>query len=78
MARPKGSPNKTTKSAKANVEIVFNGLGGHKALLEWCQADSTNLRAFYANIYPRLLPLQHTGDKDDPVRLVVEWAESNA
>lgn len=76
--RPKGSPNRTTKSAKENIERVFGGLGGHVGMLEWVKADDANRRVFYGQVYPKLLPLQVRGDQDSPLRMVIEWAESNA
>jgi hypothetical protein len=56
--RPKGSMNKTTKTAKEAIEYAFNSLGGSDAFVEWAKSDPDNAKAFYVSIYPKLLPLQ--------------------
>lgn len=71
MGRPRGSPNKTTKSAKDAIEWAANKLGGPKRLAEWAQEDPANERIFWGNIYPKMLPLTVSGDPDNPLR--VEW-----
>lgn len=60
--RPKGSPNKVTASAKAVIEKAATELGGADRLLAWAQEAPENERAFWATIYPKLLPLQVNGD----------------
>ncbi len=60
--RPKGSPNKVTASAKAVIEQAATELGGADRLLAWAQEAPENERAFWATIYPKLLPLQVNGD----------------
>jgi hypothetical protein len=59
--RPKGSVNKTTAAAKAVIEQAAEGLGGADRLLAWAQEAPENERAFWATIYPKLLPLQVNG-----------------
>lgn len=59
--RPKGSPNKTTAAAKAVIEQAAEGLGGADRLLAWAQEAPDNEKAFWATIYPKLLPLRHEG-----------------
>jgi hypothetical protein len=68
--RPKGSPNKTTAAAKAVIEEAASGLGGADRLLEWAKEDPKNEHAFWSSIYPKLLPLQVSGDPDNPVNHV--------
>jgi hypothetical protein len=71
MGRPKGSPNKTTKSAKDAIEWAANKLGGPQRLAEWAKEDPANERIFWGNIYPKMLPLTVSGDPANPLR--VEW-----
>jgi hypothetical protein len=67
--RPKGSLNKTTKTAKEAISIAAEGLGGADRLIAWAQEDPLNERAFWSTIYPKLLPLQVAGDPENPVRI---------
>lgn len=67
--RPKGSPNKLSKAAKDVIAQAAEGLGGADRLLEWAKADPQNERAFWATIYPKLLPLTLSGDPDAPLDL---------
>lgn len=67
--RPKGSLNKTTKTVKEAIEIAAEGLGGAERLVAWCKEEPANERAFWSSIYPRLLPLQVTGEGGGPVIL---------
>ena len=60
--RPKGSLNKTTASAKEAISIAADKLGGVDRLVEWAQSDPDNEKAFWVNIYPKLLPLQVNSD----------------
>jgi hypothetical protein len=67
--RTKGVPNKATASAKAAIELVFNGLGDAAALEQWARSDPDNLKAFYVSIWPKLLPLQVAGQLDHAVKV---------
>ena len=59
--RPKGSVNKTTAAAKQVINDAATRLGGTDRLVEWAQEAPENEKAFWATIYPKLLPLQHEG-----------------
>lgn len=59
--KPKGAISKTSKSAKEAIAIAADKLGGADRLVEWAQEDPLNERAFWASIYPKLLPLQVSG-----------------
>lgn len=69
--RPKGIPNKVTTMAKDAIAEAAVGLGGTARLIAWAQEDPLNERAFWASIYPKLLPLTVAGDKDAP--LTINW-----
>lgn len=67
--RPKGVPNKTTQSAKDAIAAAAEALGGAVRLVEWAKEDTANERAFWSSIYPKLLPLQVTGEGGGPVQV---------
>ncbi len=68
--RPKGIPNKTTQTAKDAIALAADRLGGADRLVEWAKEDPANERAFWATIYPKLLPLQVTGEGGGPLEYV--------
>ncbi len=55
--RPKGAVNKTTTTAKEAIALAAEGLGGTPRLIAWAREDAKNEHAFWASIYPRLIPL---------------------
>lgn len=55
--RPKGSQNKTTKAAKDAIMYAAEGLGGAERLVAWAKEDPVNEKAFWTQIYTKLLPL---------------------
>jgi hypothetical protein len=71
--RPKGALNRTTTSAKEAIAIAADKLGGAERLVAWAQEDPTNERAFWATIYPKLLPLQVSGEDGGPIQAVIRW-----
>lgn len=71
--RQKGSINKTTKTAKEAIALAAERLGGVDRLVEWAQEDPQNEKAFWATVYPKLLPLQLSGDSESPLRIIATW-----
>ena len=69
--RPKGSPNKTTAAAKDAIAQAAAELGGANRLVSWAKEDPKNEHAFWATIYPKLLPLQVGGDPANPLEIFV-------
>lgn len=63
--RKKGTRNKQTAAAKEALELVFERLGGVDALETWVRSDPENEKAFYVQVWPKLLPLQVSGSGDD-------------
>lgn len=63
----KGIPNKLTRTVKEAIELAAEGLGGPTRLIEWAKEDPLNERAFWATIYPKLLPLTVAGDPNSPL-----------
>lgn len=70
--KPKGAVSKTTKTAKEAIALAAEGLGGADRLIEWAKEDPLNERAFWSSIYPKLLPLQVTGDPDNPLQHAIQ------
>lgn len=66
--RPKGTPNKMTMQAKEAISYAAEGLGGAERLVEWAKEDPQNEKVFWAQIYPKLLPLQVTGNNGGPIQ----------
>jgi hypothetical protein len=62
--RPKGAVNKTTSLAKEAIAFAAEGLGGADRLIVWAQEDAQNERAFWTQIYTKLLPLQVNAEHD--------------
>lgn len=71
--RPKGSPNKVTAAAKDAIAQAAEQLGGTNRIVEWAKEDPLNERAFWATIYPKLLPLQVSGEGGGPVAVTFSW-----
>jgi hypothetical protein len=67
MGRKKGSLNKTTRAAKEAIAMAAEALGGAERLTEWAQEDPANERIFWGTIYPKLLPLQVSGEGGGPI-----------
>lgn len=65
--RPPLAKNKIPMAAKAMIEEVAMGLGGAVRMLSWVKEDPANEKAFWTAIYPKLLPLQVQGDKENPL-----------
>jgi hypothetical protein len=72
--RKKGTSNKVTAVAKEVIGAVATELGGKDRMLEWVKADPQNERIFWSQIYPKLLPVQLTGQNDGGP-IVVRWKE---
>jgi len=68
--RKKGTPNKNTIIAKDMIAEVAERLGGTDRMVKWAKEDPRNESAFWTTIYPKMLPLQLTGDAENPVAVV--------
>lgn len=65
--KPKGSLNHTTKAAKDVIALAAEKLGGVDRIVAWSKEDPQNERAFWATMYPKLLPVQVSGDPENPL-----------
>jgi hypothetical protein len=70
--RPKGSPNKLGKAAKDAIAAAAEELGGHERLVAWAKEAPENERAFWVQVYPKLIPVSLSGDPENPVHTVSE------
>lgn len=61
--RKAGVPNKTTASIRDGILAAYDGMGGHKALLDW---GRNNPEPFYTKILMKAMPTVHAGSKDEP------------
>jgi hypothetical protein len=57
-----------TMQAKEAISYAAEGLGGAERLVEWAKEDPQNEKVFWAQIYPKLLPLQVTGNNGGPIQ----------
>ncbi len=71
--RVKGTSNKVTGLAKDAIALAADALGGKERIVAWAKEDPLNERAFWATIYPKLLPLQVTGEGGGPIKSLIEW-----
>jgi acyl-coenzyme A synthetase/AMP-(fatty) acid ligase len=67
--KPKGALSKTTRSAKDAIALAAEQLGGAERIVAWCNEDPQNERVFWGTMYPKLLPLQLTGDGGGPIMI---------
>jgi hypothetical protein len=63
-------PNKTTTLARTAIAEAFELLGGTQALVAWARSSPDAQKVFYGTIYPRLLPLQLTGEDGGDIGVV--------
>ncbi len=68
----KRGPAKTTLAAKEAIAIAAETLGGTQRLVEWAKEDPANERIFWGTIYPKLLPLQVSGEGGGPIGVVIQ------
>ena len=70
--RPKGAQNKTTRAVKDAIAYAAEGLGGADRLIDWAKEDPANEKAFWTQIYPKLIPVTLSGDEDNPLKLITK------
>lgn len=63
-------PNKLSTGAKEVIAQVAENIGGVARMTKWVRESPENEKAFWSSIYPKLLPLQVAGDKDNPVSVI--------
>ena len=65
--RPKGSLNKVGAAAKDVIVQAAAQLGGHERIVAWAKEDPKNEAAFWSKIYPKLIPVQLSGEGGGPI-----------
>lgn len=60
--RPKGVPNKSTKSVKEALEAAFEGLGGVQRLQTWATEQPTEFYKLWAKMLPAEVKAEMSGD----------------
>ncbi len=70
--RQKGTPNKMTATARDAIATAASELGGSDRLVEWARESPENERAFWVQIYPKLVPVQNELSGPDGAPLVTE------
>lgn len=64
--RKKGVPNKITATVKEAIEKAFEGVGGHKYLMEQAKQNPTA----FMTLLGKVLPTQITGAGGGPIQTV--------
>jgi hypothetical protein len=70
--RKKGTPNKTTGVLKDAILLAAENAGGPDGLVGYLQAQATNNPQSFLPLLGKVLPLQISGDSDNPVNHRVE------
>lgn len=67
--RPRGAPNKLTRSAKEAFQLAFDALGGADTLAAWARDNQTD---FY-RLFARLIPVDaHVSDPNgEPIHFTL-------
>lgn len=72
IGRPKGSVNKLTATAKDSIAQCASLLEQNgRSLYHWVSEDPANERAFWVQMYTKLLPLQLSGDAENPLAIAM-------
>lgn len=66
---------KTTLAAKEAIALAADELGGPKRLVAWVKEDPANERVFWGTIYPKLLPVQVSGEGGGPIGLILNGSD---
>ena len=69
LGRMPGAVNRTTATVKTAIEYAAVKMGGWERLAEWAKETPDNERVFWSIIYPKLLPLQVTGEGGRPIEI---------
>lgn len=82
LTRPRGRKpghlNRVSSTAKEAIEWCGNRLGGGAGLYRWATENDGNMRIFWGQIYPKLLPLQLNASLSGDLTVVVrKFAEEN-
>jgi hypothetical protein len=65
----RASPTSSLLVQKEVIAQVAANIGGVARMTKWVRESPENEKAFWTNIYTKLLPLQVAGDKDNPLSI---------
>lgn len=68
QGRPKGVPNKLTKDLKSMILGALDKAGG----MDYLVTQSSENPTAFMTLVGKVLPLQLTGDPDNPIRVIEE------
>jgi hypothetical protein len=64
------------KAAKDAIAEAAQKLGGTNRLAAWAKESAENEKAFWATIYPKLIPVQLTGEDGGAIKVTaVKWID---
>jgi len=71
--RPRGSPNKLSRTSKENIAWVFQEIGDRQALKKWVESNPRNRTIFYTQMYTKLIALEvaHSGEVEARVVFIM-------
>ena len=64
---PKAAASKTKAAARDAIAQAAAELGGHERIIAWAMEDPKNEATFWSSIYPKLIPVQLSGEGGGPV-----------
>jgi hypothetical protein len=59
--------SKDSMAARETIALAADRLGGVDRLVAWVQEDPGNEKTFWSSLYPKLLPLQLSGEDGGPI-----------
>lgn len=71
--RRAGTPNRITADVRGAIVAAFEGVGG----VEYLKAQATSNPQAFMTLLGKVLPLQVSGDPDNPVKIEFGWAKSS-
>jgi len=63
----KGPPKTVTAAAKDAIARAAAELGGHERIVAWVEEDPKHEAIFWSSIYPKLIPVQLSGEGGGPI-----------
>lgn len=76
--RKKGTPNKATALLKDAVLAAASNAGREEGLVGYLTAQAVLNPGPFMALLGKVLPMQISGDEDNPVKLVVEWQSNGS
>jgi len=71
--RKKGTPNKTTALLKDAILVAAGNAGKDDGLVGYLTAQAVLNPGPFLALLGKVLPMQISGDEDQPVKMVIEW-----